>query len=452
MAYQNNIVSDFQEISFPSTSTDHGDCMPLIEKQVAWRFTKIFRPSPRTLSRWLCQLGVCGLVFSMAIPCWAGGLYITEFGTTSQGTAGAGSAAKASDASIAWHNPAGMTRLSDNQIQASAGVLFGEVKFDQDSTTPVAGGNGGNAAEPAPILGLSYAHNFTNRLKGGFALGSIAGAGLDYGNSWAGRQQATKVKLITVTAAPSLAYQLLDWLSVGAQLQVSYGRLDPLKLKAPNPAQSSIKIDGDDFVVRYSMGTLIEFSERTRVGIKYQSKNEFKFGGDLKVSGGMLGGTQFSSDTTIRFPQMVEGSLYHEINDQFAVLATANWEDWSDFGNVPISTAMGTQKIPRNWRDTFKLAGGVHYRVTPLWLLQAGFAYDSRPVGETDRTADMPMDRQFRYAVGAQHQYSEALSLGMAFEYLDMGKARINNSTQLIGKYKRNDLFFISFNGNFKFL
>ena len=147
----------------------------------------------------------------------------------------------------------------------------------------------------------------------------------------------------------------------------------------------------------------------------------------------------------------MEVSLYHEINDQLAVLGTANWEQWSDFGNIPISTAQAGVEIPRNWRDTFKLAGGVHYRLSPLWLLQAGMAYDSSPVGASERTADMPMDRQFRYAVGAQYQYSEALSLGGAFEYLDYGEARINSS-QLMGEYDRNDLFFISFNGNFKLL
>ena len=159
----------------------------------------------------------------------------------------------------------------------------------------------------------------------------------------------------------------------------------------------------------------------------------------------------FSTDTTIHLPQAVEVSLYHEINDQWAVLGTANWEQWSEFGSILISTAQGGAQVPRGWRDTFKLAGGVHYRLSPLWLLKAGMAYDSSPVGASERTADMPIDRQFRYAVGAQYQYSEALSLGGALEYLDLGEARINSS-QLMGEYDKNRLFFISFNGNFKLL
>jgi len=148
----------------------------------------------------------------------------------------------------------------------------------------------------------------------------------------------------------------------------------------------------------YTIGTLVEITERTRLGVKYQSENEFEFSGDLKATGGLVDGVSFGSDTTIRFPQAVEVSLYHEINDQFAVLGTANWENWSDFGSIPISTAQGGAEIPRGWRDTFKLAGGVHYRLSPLWLLQAGMAYDSSAVGASERTADMPVDRQFRLA------------------------------------------------------
>ena len=41
-----------------------------------------------------------------------------------------------------------------------------------------------------------------------------------------------------------------------------------------------------------------------------------------------------------------------------------------------------------------------------------GFAYDSSPVDAKDRQAWLPSDRQLRYAVGTQYQWSERLSLG----------------------------------------
>ena len=80
------------------------------------------------------------LLSFLSTPCWAGGLYITEFGTPSTGVANAGAGALANDSSTAWHNPAGMTRLSGTHAQAAAGYLKGRIKFDPDSDTPVPGG------------------------------------------------------------------------------------------------------------------------------------------------------------------------------------------------------------------------------------------------------------------------------------------------------------------------
>ena len=66
----------------------------------------------------------------------AGGLYINEFGTPSMGVAGAGANAVASDASISFHNPAGMTRIKSKELMGTAGLLNSTVKLDPGSHHP----------------------------------------------------------------------------------------------------------------------------------------------------------------------------------------------------------------------------------------------------------------------------------------------------------------------------
>ena len=155
-------------------------------------------------------------------------------------------------------------------------------------------------------------------------------------------------------------------------------------------------------------------------------------------------------DTKIPLAQFIKVSGYHELNDRWALLGTVGWEDWSAFKEVNISTGRGSQKIPRDWHDTWKFAAGVHFRPVDKWLLQLGFSYDSSPVDSDDRTPDMPMDRQIRYATGAQYKWSERLSTGAQFVYADYGKAKIDNDL-LKGEYKRNDIFFLALNANWKF-
>jgi long-chain fatty acid transport protein len=342
-----------------------------------------------------------------------------------------------------------MTRIKGNELMGTGGFLYSTVKFDPDSDTPIPGGDGGDAGGPAPIVGGFYVHSLSDKWKLGANLITIAGAVLDYDDTWTGRYLNTEVKLLTMTFYPSIAYRVNNWLSLGGGPQIMYADLD-MKAKAPPPnGNAEVKIDGDDIAFGFSLGGLIELSERTRFGVVYQSEIEPEFSGDVEISGPGPG-FEAGTDTKITFARFIKVSGYHELNDQWALLGTVGWEDWSAFDNVNISTSRGSQKIPRNWDDTWKFAAGVHFRPVDKWLLQLGFSYDTSPVDSDDRTPDMPIDRQIRYGTGVQYKWSDKLSTGAQFVYADYGKAKIDNDL-LKGDYKRNDIFFFALNANWKF-
>lgn len=380
----------------------------------------------------------------------AGGLYLNEFGTPSMGVAGAGANAVASDASTSFHNPAGMTRIKSKELMVTAGLLNSIVKFDPDSDTPVPGGDGGDAGGPGPIIGGFYVHSLSDRWKLGANLVTISGAVLDYDDDWTGRYQNTEVTLLTMTFSPTIAYRVNDWLSLGGGPQIMYADLE-MKAKAPLPGPGSregeVTIDGNDVAFGFGLGALVELSEHTRFGVVYQSEIEPEFDGDVSID---PPGIEAGTDTKITLARFIKISGYHELNEQWALLGTVGWEDWSAFEDVNISTDRGSQKIPRDWKDTWKFAAGVHFRPVEKWLLQLGMSYDTSPVDKEDRTADMPIDRQIRYATGVQYKWSDHLSTGAQFVYADYGKAKIDND-QLKGDYKQNDIFFLAINANWKF-
>jgi long-chain fatty acid transport protein len=353
----------------------------------------------------------------------------------------------ASDASTSFHNPAGMTRIKGNELMGTAGLLNATVKFDPDPDPPIEGGDGGNAGGPAPIIGGFYVHSLSDKWKLGANLITITGAVLDYDDDWTGRYLNTEVTLLSMTFFPTIAYQVNDWLSLGGGPQIMYADLE-MKIKAPpTNGTGTVKIDGNDVAFGFGLGALAEVSERTRFGLVYQSEIEPEFDGDVSVD---PLGLQVAVDTKITLARFIHFSGYHELNDQWTLLGTVGWEDWSAFKDVNISAAQGSQKIPRNWNDTWKFAAGVHYRPVEEWLLQLGCSYDTSPVDKEDRTPDMPMDRQIRYATGVQYEWSERLSAGAQFVYADYGKAKIDNQL-LKGEYKTNDIFFLAFNANWKF-
>ena len=365
------------------------------------------------------------------------------------GVADAGSGAVAADASTSLHNTAGMTRIKGKDLMATGGLIYSTVKFDPDDDTPISGNNGGDAGGLAPLLSAFYVHSLNDRWKLGANIISLSGAVLDYDNGWTGRYLNTEVKLLTLTFYPSIAYRVNNWLSLGGGPQIMYANLE-MKAKAPPPnGIGTVEIDGDDLAFGFGLGALFEVSERTRFGLVYQSEIEPEFDGDVKFSGPVIN-ADAAVDTEITLARFIHLSGYHELNSKWALLAKVGWENWSAFEDVNISTGQGNKKIPRNWDDTWKFAAGVHYRPTDPWLLQLGFSYDTNPVDSKDRTPDMPIDRQIRYAAGAQYNWSERLSTGAQFVYADYGKAKIDNDL-LKGDYKHNDLFFFSINANWKF-
>jgi long-chain fatty acid transport protein len=389
------------------------------------------------------------LVFSPFAAAFAGGLYLNEYNTPSMGAAGAGAAAVASDASTAFHNPAGMTRLDRNQLMGGVGVLYGQTEFDRDADTPVSGGDGGEAAgTPTPLVTGFYVHSLTDDLKLGIGLLSLTGAQLDYDDDWAGRFLVQDVELLTFSAQPVVAYRVNDWLSIGSGVSIMYAQLD-YDLAAPTPGagEGEISLDGDDVAVGFNLSTLIELSPRTRLGISYQSKIDLDFSGDLDIS---PAGVAAGADTEFTLPQFVRAGVYHELNDRFALLGTVGWDDWSALDNLLVSTERGSSEIARDWKDTYHFSGGVHYRPDDDWLLQAGITFDTSPVDEDDRTPDMPIDRQIRYAVGAQYQWTDDINVGASFVFIDMGDAEIDRPF-LKGKYSENYLLFLGLNLGWKF-
>ena len=417
-------------------------------KKISTIWLPVIRSSCLVLMTFNCSLNVSPVV--------AGGLYLNEFASTSMGTAGAGQEAYANDAStsFAFNNPAGMTRLDGHHLSAGIGLLSASNKFDADDNTAFSGGNGGEQGSLAPLLGSYGVLSVADDLKLGMSMFSISGASLDPSNDWAGRYQLEEINLLTVTVNPSVAYRITDELSVGAGFAAMYVRLN-YELAAPpvNPpagGDSQVDIDGSDWAYGFNLGALVEVSPQTRFGITYVSEIEPKFSGNLDVRTGK--GPTFTADSDLEFtfPQTVHIGAYHEVNEQWALLGSVGWEDWSSFNRLDISTGTGGQSIDTNWRDTYFFGGGVHYRPIPTWLLQAGLRYDTSPVSDGNRTANLPSDRQIRVSIGTQYGLSKRMSIGGAFEYIDLGDARIDSPT-LQGDYQRNHVLAFALYLNYQF-
>ena len=387
-------------------------------------------------------------------------------GTTDLGTASAGRAAIAKDASTAFGNPAGMTRLDRSQILVGVQPAYGISHFDKSGDTR-GGGNGGNAQGFAPGGALYGVYSATPDLKLGLSLGSYFAGSLQYQDDWSGRFYSTKSEILTFGAFPTVAYRINRWLSVGAGAQILYGKLNE-KVAVPNITgpDGNFQVDQSDVGYGGMAGILLEPTTTTRLGVTYTSQVDFKFKdtGQLTGAGPILttllqrrGIGSKNLDLSFTVPQQVMASAYHEVTDRLAVMANVDWQDWSQFGEVEVNVNSAGQpdhepQLRRHLGLRARRAVQDRRAVDLVGRLRLRhLAHEPQPAD-----AGAPLDRQWRAGTGLEYRLSPKLSLGLAYEYLNLGDASLSRDRgpvagKIDGKYSTNEVHFVDFTISYKF-
>jgi long-chain fatty acid transport protein len=236
-------------------------------------------------------------------------------------------------------------------------------------------------------------------------------------------------------------------------VQALYSNLDiDFALPRPDPDKQDGKgsIDGDDVKPAFTLGAMYEPSDGTRFGLFYQSEVKIKFDGDLKakysdfnVGDNIELARNVASDTDLTLAEYVRFGVHQDMDERWGVDFTVGWDNWSALSNVLVSTQDSSAGIPTRWKDTYHYAWGTQYKLDEYWDLTAGIAYDTNPVSSQNRNAQLPVDKQIRYAAGARYKLSDSLTVGGYVNYMDLGSAQLaskrfggkfdyNNATQLI--------------------
>ena len=100
----------------------------------------------------------------------------------------------------------------------------------------------------------------------------------------------------------------------------------------------------------------------------------------------------FSTNTKARLklPAYTMFGIFHQVNPQWAVMANAVYTQWDVIKNITLTNLAGlnAQGMPAtnltatsatNYRNTWRLTGGVHYSPNDMWTFRAGFGWDQTP-------------------------------------------------------------------------
>jgi long-chain fatty acid transport protein len=384
-------------------------------------------------------------VFFTARPVLAGGFFLYEIGTPDVGLASAGYPARAEDASTVFTNPAGMTMLDHSQLLAGVQPIYTHLVFSPNAANTTRGTDGGNALVPLPSGSFFYVYSWSDRLKLGFGTFAYFGGALEYNLNWVGRYFLQGSTLLGQSFMPAASYRINDWLSVGVGINAMLGFLR-MKVAVRN------LLPGQDGQAKYQdytgggggdFGVLIQPDKKTRIGITYLTPVSLSFSSVPHFRGvgpgvttllrrrGLLGA---SADLGMTVPQEVMVGVYRDITERLALLASANWQDWSQFGLVSIAINSANPKsLTSNlqYQDTWQIAAGAQYKLTPELKLSAGFAYDSSMVTDSTRSVTAPIGAMYRFGAGAQYRWNEHLTTGFSYEFMWEGSLPLSQTRGL---------------------
>ncbi|BDS08602.1 long-chain fatty acid outer membrane transporter [Oceaniferula spumae] len=392
------------------------------------------------------------------------GFQLAERSATGLGRAFSGEAAIGDDASVLASNPAGMILLEDGAL--SAGLQYVKPDVDIKGVTPYGPASDSSIAEEALIPYFYYTRKLNDNLSVGLGLFSSFGLATDYSNSFASLAGTETSEITTFTINPSLAYRINDRWTIGAGIDFLYadGRLTARNtpgLNAGGPVGGRLfDLQGDDWGYGWNLGVLFEASDKTRIGLHYRSSIELEIEGD--ATGSLVtatGAAKRDATLDVELPDTVELSIYHEINEQWAVHGDVLWTNWSKFDQLaPIvhPAIDGLLLVNENWEDSYRYSIGVTYKHNDKVTYRAGIALDESPVATEDRTLRIPDADRLWVSIGATIKINECYNLDLGYTHIFADDAKINsemnggNEGQFTGKASGDvDIIGIGISGKF---
>ena len=410
----------------------------------------------------ICSSVISFLFSSQAI---AGALYLSQLVSPgSLGTAGVANVTNNVGTDSPFTNPAGMTGVMGDQVMGGLQLSIPSVRFDS-SIAEAGGSDGGNASFLSAIPGFYVVKPLSEKARLGFSSAALLGGGVDYGSDFVGRYQATRAVLSGMGFSPSFGYRINDKVSVGAGVSFIYTIMDmdvavnQSRFGLPDGAIHIDKID--DWGTQGFFGVTWQVTDKARLGFVYRTESEVELEGDLDIKTQIPIINQVTSrldeiGVDFNYAQAFTLGLAYKATDRVTLLMDLNFEDWSAFSDNFMSIQGGaiTTTIERNWEDTWHVGAALAYQVSDEWFFTTGLAYDSSPVSDADRTADLAVDEQVKFGMSYGKKGKGNLDYAVGFSYIWLGTGKIDQVAQGVrfkGEFDTNSLVFLGANLRYRF-
>jgi len=377
----------------------------------------------------------------------AQGIVISGAGPVNRSMGGASVAAPL-DASGALHwNPASIAGLAGSEMELGVELLLSRSRV----SSSLAAGSLGPGIPPVALAGSDETESGVfpiptfsavyrpaeSRWSFGLGLFSIAGFAVDYPASQTNPiltpQPPTGLGLGAVQAelqmfqlVPTVAYQLTDWLAIGAAPTVTAARLtaDPAFVAPPDDA------NGDGFAsYPAATHTRTHWGAGFQVGLYATLPGDFRLGASLK-SPQWLETFRFRSADELGRARELEFDLDYPLIASLGAsyagferwllaldlryLDFAHTEGFRDTGFAPTGEVTGL-----GWDSAIAVAAGAQYALCERLSLRLGYTYNTNPIDDSVASFNVASPTVFEHILyaGLSVHLTEAFLVSLAYAH-----------------------------------
>lgn len=373
----------------------------------------------------------------------AAGFFLNEQSVTASGRAFAGVSAATDDAGIIAYNPAGMTELGSARAGIGGYAIIPHAVINDTGSSlmigpfgpyPVAGDSEGQGFRAQPTGYFYAAIPLSSDLWMGMAVTAPFGLKARYSTDFFGRYDSIKSSLVVVQIAPSVAYRVNDYVSVGASINIQRADAtlttalpNPLDPMGPNPASDGLlTVKGNDWSTGFSVGLHVRPTDMLDLGVTYRSGVTHTLSGTSTTDfGGMQ--TSMGASARVRLPDIVSAGLAFRALDNVTLLAEVSHFGWKRFRELRLVFEDSSESATtENFRNTWAITGGAEVAVGSLLNVRAGLEYDQTPTVDAHRSTRIPDTDRLWLTAGLSYLLSDRWRVDASYAHLISKSAPLN--------------------------
>lgn len=321
--------------------------------------------------------------------------------------------ATADNPSAIFYNPAGMTQLTGNHLEAGFYGIYLDPQF-----TPPGGGNTFHNQNPfGGVPQLYYVHG-NEKQTFSYGLGVYAPSGLSvkWQDNTGFRTLGTQASLEQIAINPVVAFKLLPSLSIGGGLSANYANLDLRQgILWPNQPYDQFRFQGDGWGLAGNVGLRwqpvkkLSFGASLHTGTKIDLKGYTSAYNSVAIPayGYPAFATSTGATTDFQFPLKAEAGVSYRPTPQWNLEFDADYTDWSSMGTVNIQQAHGFPPLfpqniglPLQWESSWYYELGATRYFVNGWHASAGYLFNQNAVPDAHYTTVIADEDRHFFSVG----------------------------------------------------